>query len=64
MYNAKVKCTSVSVLDNRGFTVDKEYQVKDGHFIFENGDRTTITFDSLKDLNECFYATFKEVETS
>ena len=52
MYNAKVKCTSVSVLDNRGFTVDKEYQVKDGHFIFENGDRTTITFDSLKDLNE------------
>lgn len=63
MYNAKVKCTSVSVLDDRGFTVDKEYQVKDGHFIFENGDRTTITFDNIKDLNECFYATFKEVET-
>ena len=53
----------MSVLDNRGFTVDTEYQVKDGHFIFDNGDRTTITFDSLKDFNECFYATFKEVET-
>ena len=62
MYNAKVKCTSVSVLDNRGFTENKEYQVKDGQFIFDNSDRTTITFDSLKDLNECFYATFKEVE--
>ena len=62
MYNAKVKCTSVSVLDNRGFTVDEEYQVKDGQFIFENGDRTTITFDSLKDLNECFYAVFEEVK--
>lgn len=63
MWNAKVKCIDVwSNLDRRGFEVDKIYHVSNGKLIFPDGTQTHSTYSSIEELNESFYAVFKEVK--
>ena len=63
MMNTKIKCTHVYfLLDTRGFKQGEIYEVKDGRLILPNGSKSHMVFDCIEQINEAFYAYFKEVK--
>lgn len=61
--NTKIKCTHVYfLLDTRGFKQDGVYEVKDGRLIIPNGGKSHTVFDCIEQINEAFYAYFKEIK--
>ncbi len=63
MLNTKIKCTHVySLVDTKGFKQGEVYEVKNGRLIFPNGSKSHIVFETVEQINESFYAYFKEIE--
>lgn len=63
MMNTKVKCTRVyKTMDINGFEEDKVYDIVKGKLILPNGNKSNTTFESVEQLNESFYACFKEIK--
>lgn len=63
MLNAKIKCTHVyGLIDSKGFKQGEIYEVKKGRLILPNGSKSYSVFDSVEQINESFYACFKEIK--
>ena len=63
MWNTKVKCKKVyKNLDVHNFKVGDYYEVINGRLILPNGEESYRVYDTIEQLNECFYAVFEEVE--
>ena len=61
--DTKIVCTQVyKTLDNHGFQEGQVYKVVKGKLIFPNGSKSHTTFNCIEQINESFYAVFKEVE--
>lgn len=63
MLNTKIKCTHVySLVDTKGFKQGEVYEVKNGRLIFPNGSKSHTVFETVEQINESFYAYFKEIK--
>ena len=63
MLNTKIKCTHVyKLVDTKGFKSGEIYEIKDGRLILPNGSKSNIVFETVDQINESFYAYFKEVK--
>ena len=63
MWNSKVKCKKVyENLDVHSFEVGDYYEVINGRLILPNREESYRVYDTIEQLNECFYAVFEEVE--
>lgn len=63
MLNTKIKCTHVyALVDTKGFEQGEIYEVKDGRLILPNGGKSHTVFDCIEQINEAFYAYFKEIK--
>ena len=60
-YNALITCTWVSPIDTHNFKEGKIYEVKDGKLIDGNGRKSYAIYKDIRDINDSFYAEFKEV---
>ena len=61
--NTKIKCTHVySLVDTKGFEQGEIYTIKNGRLILPNGRKSNTIFESIDQINESFYAYFKEIK--
>lgn len=63
MLNTKIKCTHVyALVDTKGFKQGDVYDIIDGKLILPNGNKSHTTFECIEQINESFYAYFKEIK--
>lgn len=63
MLNTKIKCTHVySLVDTKGFKQGEVYIVDNGRVILPNGSKSHTVFETVEQINESFYAYFKEIK--
>lgn len=63
MLNTKIRCIHVySLVDTKGFKQGEIYTIKNGRLILPNGRKSNIVFETVDQINESFYAYFKEVK--
>lgn len=61
-WNTKVICTEVfKHLDNKGFKEGQTYEIKNGRLMLPDGTEGYTILEGIDDLNELYYAVFKEV---
>lgn len=59
----KIKCIQVySLVDTKGFKQGDVYDVINGKLILPDGNESRTTFDCIEQINESFYAYFKEIK--
>ena len=56
-WNTLLKCTWVACFDTHNFQEGKNGRLIDGH-----GRKSCNTYDNVYDINDSFYARFKEVK--
>lgn len=61
-YNALIKCDWVSSIDTHNFQINKIYEVKNGKLIDGHGRASYSTYSCIEEINESFYAHFREVK--
>lgn len=52
----------VACFDTHNFQEGKVYEVKNGRLIDGHGRKSCNTYDNVYDINDSFYARFKEVK--
>lgn len=63
MLNTKIKCIHVySLVDTKGFKQGEIYTIDNGRLILPNGSKSNMVFETVDQINESFYAYFKEVK--
>lgn len=63
MLNTKIKCTHVyALIDTKGFKTGEIYEIRNGRLILPNGGKSHTVFEDVEQVNESFYAYFKEIK--
>lgn len=60
--NGKIRCIKVwCKIDTKGFVEGNVYDVINGKIILPDGSESDGIYENIDQINECFYALFKEV---